>query len=154
MAPRIISWSDREVCISPVHRDSSSSTASIIFFDSKFSDPIPSHSPMSPTGSEALGHPSDKFGAQYSNLPGLSDEGRTPRGGHATLEDSFARHEAYFFKDGNVTFLVRGLPESLPLHTRCADPGTDRWNAILCPPILLFPRFHLFLYTICPARYS
>ena len=65
---------------------------------------------MSPTGSEVLGLPSDKFGARYSNIPGLSDEGRTPRGGHATLDDSFVRHDAYFFKDGNVTFLVRGLP--------------------------------------------
>ena len=57
-----------------------------------------------------LGLPSDKFGAGYSNLPGLSDEGRTPRSGHATLDDSFVRHDAYFFKDGNVTFLVRGPP--------------------------------------------
>ena len=65
---------------------------------------------MSPAASEVLGLPSDKFGARYSNLSGLSDEGRTPRGGHATLDDSFVRHDAYFFKDGNVTFLVRGLP--------------------------------------------
>lgn len=78
---------------------------------------------MSPTTSEALGLPSDKFGARYSNLPGFSDEGRTPRGGDATLDESFVRNDAYFFKDGNVTFLVRGLP----LYARCADPGTDRW---------------------------
>ena len=65
---------------------------------------------MPPTASEVLGLPSDKFGARYSILPGLSDEGRTPRGGHATLDDSFVRHDMYFFKDGNVTFLVRGLP--------------------------------------------
>ena len=108
MAPRIISWSDREICISPVHRDSSSS-ASIISFDSTFSDPIPGHSLMPPTDSEVLGLPSDKFGARYSNLLRLSDEGRTPRDGHATLDDSFVRHDVYFFKDGNVTFLVRGL---------------------------------------------
>ena len=101
MAPRIVSWSNREICISPVR----SSAASIISFDSIFSDSIPS-----PIGSEVLGLPSDKFGAGYSNLPGLSDEGRTPRSGHATLDDSFVRHDAYFFKDGNVTFLVRGPP--------------------------------------------
>jgi hypothetical protein len=38
---------------------------------------------------------------------------------------------------------------SLPLHTRCADQGTDRWYAVLRPSILLFSRFHLLLYTIC-----
>lgn len=65
---------------------------------------------MPPTASEVLGLPSDKFGARYSNHPGLSDEGRTPRGGRATLGDSFVRHDAYFFKDGNVTFLVCSLP--------------------------------------------
>ena len=108
MAPHIISWSDREICISPVL----SSAASTISFDSTFSDPIPSHSPMSPTASEALGLPGDKFGARYNNLPGFSDEGRTSRGGHATLNDSFVRHDVYFFKDGNVTFLVCGLPAS------------------------------------------
>ncbi|KAI9441599.1 hypothetical protein H4582DRAFT_1809910, partial [Lactarius indigo] len=36
-------------------------------------------------------------------------EGReTLRGGHATPDDSFIRHDTYFFKDGNVTFLVHG----------------------------------------------
>lgn len=65
---------------------------------------------MSPT-SEALRLPSAEFGAgsQDASLPGFSEEGRTPRGGQGTLDDSFVRHEAYFFKDGNVTFLVRGL---------------------------------------------
>ena len=62
------------------------------------------------TASPALGLPSEKIGDRYSNLPGFSNEGRTPRGGHATLDDSFVRHDTYYFKDGNVTFLVRGLP--------------------------------------------
>ena len=106
MAPRIVSWCDKEICISPVL----SSSASIISFDSTLSDPVPNHSSMSPTGSEALGLPSDKFGARYNNLPGFSNEGRTPRGRHATLDESFVRHDTYYFKDGNVTFLVRGLP--------------------------------------------
>jgi hypothetical protein len=65
---------------------------------------------MSPTASEALGLPSDQFGARYSSLPGVLEEGRIPKGGHATLDDSFVQHDAYYFKDGNVTFLVRGLP--------------------------------------------
>ena len=65
---------------------------------------------MSPTASAPLGLPSDQFGARYSSLRGFSEDGRTPKGGHATLDDSFVRHDAYFFKDGNVTFLVCGLP--------------------------------------------
>ena len=28
---------------------------------------------------------------------------------HSTTEDSFLRHDAYFFKDGNITFLVREM---------------------------------------------
>jgi hypothetical protein len=64
--------------------------------------------------SEAVGLPSAEFGAgsQHTNLPRISEEGlrRIPReSGQATLDDSFVRHDAYFFKDGNVTFLVRGL---------------------------------------------
>jgi hypothetical protein len=63
---------------------------------------------MSPPASETLGLPSYQFGPKYSSLPGLSEEGRIPRGGHATLDDSFVRHDAYYFKDGNVTFLIDG----------------------------------------------
>ncbi len=105
MAPRIVSWSDNEICISPVL----SSAASIVSFDSTFSDTYPSHCQMSPTASEASGLPSAEFGAKYTNLPGFSEEGKRPRGGHTTPDDSFIRHDAYFFKDGNVTFLVREL---------------------------------------------
>ena len=65
---------------------------------------------MSPTASEeAPGLPSTEFGAKHTSLPGFSEEGKAPRGVHATPDDLFIRHDAYFFKDGNVTFLVRGL---------------------------------------------
>lgn len=101
MAPRIVSWRDRETCISPAL----SSAASIVSFDSTFSDLYPSHSQMTPTAPEALGPHSD----QHTSFPGVLEEGRTPRGAHATLDDSFVQHDTYFFKDGNVTFLVRGL---------------------------------------------
>ncbi|KAH9051012.1 hypothetical protein EDB83DRAFT_2522463 [Lactarius deliciosus] len=65
---------------------------------------------MSPTvsESEALGLPSAGFGARHTSLPGFSEEGKTPRCGHTTSDDSFIRHDAYFFKDGNVTFLIGG----------------------------------------------
>ena len=120
MAPRIVSWSDQNIHISPVL----SSAASIVSFDSTFSvsDTYSSHLEISPTTSEAPGLPSDQVGSKHASIPLFSEEGRTPRGGHATLDDSFVRHDAYFFKDGNVTFLVRGL---LCLNTQHADQPTD-----------------------------
>jgi hypothetical protein len=42
------------------------------------------------------------LGAQIS-------ERRNMPSGYATSDDSFTRHDTYFFKDGNLTFLVRGL---------------------------------------------
>ncbi|KAH9067696.1 hypothetical protein EDB87DRAFT_1573273 [Lactarius vividus] len=101
MAPPIVSWSDNEICISPVL----SSAASIVSFDSTFSDTYLSR--ISPNALEAPGLPRAKFGAEYTGLPGFS-EGTIPRGGQATPDESFIQHDAYFFEDGNVTFLVDG----------------------------------------------
>jgi hypothetical protein len=103
MASRIVSWSDNGICISPVP----SSTASIVSFDSTFSDTAPSYSQMT-LASEALKHFRAEFGDKNTSPPRFS-EGSTPRGGHATSDESFVRHDTYFFKDGNVTFLVCGL---------------------------------------------
>ncbi|KAH9005685.1 hypothetical protein EDB83DRAFT_753127 [Lactarius deliciosus] len=103
MTPHIVSWSDNEITISPVL----SSAASIVSFDSTFSDTYPSHLQMSPTA-EPPGLPSHGFGAKQTSLPRFS-EGKIPRNDHTTPDDSFIRHEmAYYFKDGNVTFLVDG----------------------------------------------
>ncbi|KAH9032572.1 hypothetical protein EDB85DRAFT_1865034, partial [Lactarius pseudohatsudake] len=63
---------------------------------------------MSPTASEAFGPTSAELGIQHTSLPGFSEEGKTPKSGHTTPDNSFIRHDAYFFKDGNVTFLVDG----------------------------------------------
>jgi hypothetical protein len=103
MAHRIVSWSDNELCITPVLP----SAASIVSFDSTFSD-TESYGKMSPTASEVPCLPSTGFEAKHANLPKFL-EGRTPRGRHTMPDDSFVRHDRYFFKDGNVTFLVRGL---------------------------------------------
>ena len=55
---------------------------------------------MSPTDSEA---PGAQFGANHTSLPDFLEYGK-----NATPDDgSFSRHDMYFFKDGNVTFLVR-----------------------------------------------
>ncbi|KAH9005683.1 hypothetical protein EDB83DRAFT_2236995 [Lactarius deliciosus] len=103
MAPPIVSWSDNEIWTSPVL----SSAASIVSFDSTFSDTYPSHPQTPPTASEAPGLPGAGFGAKQTGHPGFS-EGKIPRGGQAIADDSFIRHDTYFFKDGNVTFLVDG----------------------------------------------
>ena len=120
MAPRIVSWSDQTIHISPVL----SSAASIVSFDSMFSvsDTYLSHSQMSPTAFEAPGLLSDQYRSKRASSPWISEEGRAPRGGHPMLDDSFVRHDAYFFKDGNVTFLVRDL---LCLNTQRADQPID-----------------------------
>ncbi|KAH8986716.1 hypothetical protein EDB92DRAFT_2116328 [Lactarius akahatsu] len=101
MTPHIVSWSDNEIFTSPVL----SSAASIISFDSTFSDTYLSHSQMSPTASKAPGLHIAHIGAKYTTFLEFSEN---PGGGHATPDDSFIRHDAYFFKDGNVTFLVGG----------------------------------------------
>ena len=55
---------------------------------------------MSPTAS---GAPDAQYGANHTSLPDLLEDGK-----NATPDDgSFLRHDTYFFKDGNVTFLVR-----------------------------------------------
>ena len=98
MAHRVVTWSDQKTHISPVL----SSPASIVSFDSAFSvsDTFPSHFQMSLTTSEA---PSAQYGANHTSLPDFLEDGK-----NAMPDDgSFLRHDLYFFKDGNVTFLVR-----------------------------------------------
>ncbi|KAH9067683.1 hypothetical protein EDB87DRAFT_20195 [Lactarius vividus] len=104
MTPHIVSWSDNEICISPVL----SSAASIVSFDSSFSDIFSSHSQMSPTASKAPGLHIAGIGAKHTTFLEPSEGRKIPGGGHTTPDDSFIRHDAYFFKDGNVTFLVGG----------------------------------------------
>ncbi|KAH9174991.1 hypothetical protein EDB89DRAFT_429439 [Lactarius sanguifluus] len=99
MAPHIIFWSDDEICMSPVL----SSAASIVSFDSTFSDTYPNYLQMSPTASEAPDLPSSEFEAEHTSLPRFPEEGKA-----TTPDDSFIQHDAYFFKDGNVTFLIDG----------------------------------------------
>ena len=101
MAHRVVSWSDNELCTSPVL----SSTASIVSFDSTFSD-TEGDMKMSLTASEAPCLPSAGFEAKHARF--LEEKGE-PRGRRTMPDNSFVRHDRYFFKDGNVTFLVRGL---------------------------------------------
>ncbi|KAH9073517.1 hypothetical protein EDB83DRAFT_2219399 [Lactarius deliciosus] len=63
---------------------------------------------MSPTASKAPGLHTAYIGTKHTAFLGSSEERKNPGGGHATPDDSFIRHDTYFFKDGNVTFLVGG----------------------------------------------
>ncbi|KAH9006216.1 hypothetical protein EDB86DRAFT_696514 [Lactarius hatsudake] len=163
MAPRIVSWNDNEICVSPIL----SSAASIVSFDSTFSDTYPSHSQMSPTASETLGLPSAEFGAQYTSLPEFPEEEKTPRGGHTAPDNSFVQHDAYFFKDGNVTFLIDGTlycvhryffsRDSVYFSTRFAQLGIRDHEAL--PTIISLGDverndFEAFLSILYPANFE
>ncbi|KAI9465232.1 hypothetical protein BJY52DRAFT_1113933 [Lactarius psammicola] len=94
---------------------------------------------MSSTTSEAPELPSANFGAKHTDFLGFS-EGRSTKGVHATPDDSFIRHDAYFFKDGNVTFLIDGTlycvhryffsRDSVYFSTRFAQLGIRDYEAL------------------------
>jgi hypothetical protein len=67
-----------------------------------------------------------------------------------TTDDSSLRHETYFFKDGNVTFLVRVAllcaPDSL------TDQVTGQWHALLRSSVLLLAGLGLLLHQVFSAR--
>ena len=65
---------------------------------------------MPPTASETPGLHDADLRTMHISLPGFSEGRKTLRGEHATPDHhSFTRHDEYFFKDGNVTFLVHDL---------------------------------------------
>lgn len=96
MSPPIVSWKINEPRISSAL--SSASAASVVSINSIVSD---TH--MMTTEATA------DFGAKLTNLPGSA---------HPIADDSFVRHDIYFFKDGNITFLVRDTP--------CCAPGSPK----------------------------
>ncbi|KAI0250026.1 hypothetical protein BJV78DRAFT_616049 [Lactifluus subvellereus] len=94
MAPpnSIAPWKGDEICSSPT--PSTASVASVVSIDSLFSDP----DMISPTALETpVPHQSE-----------ISCGSKTQAGIQLTIDDSFLRHDKYFFKDGNITFLVDG----------------------------------------------
>jgi hypothetical protein len=99
MAPRIVSWND--VKISPVV--SSSSTPSVVPIESLLSTPFAKF-PSIPEASRTRATP----GAQSASFMGAgAGENESLDGLRQQSDDSFTQHGKYFFKDGNVTFLVR-----------------------------------------------
>jgi hypothetical protein len=100
MAPHVVSFGGTEHYISPVR----SRSASIVTVDSILSDTheISLSVPEAPRAAESRARA--KGTMSYLMIePG----GKIPGGSCPVADDSFLRHEKYFFKDGNITFLVR-----------------------------------------------
>lgn len=89
MSRRIVSWKTSEPRVSPAV--SSASGSSVVSINSIFSD-------MMTTETTAV-QPAD-LGAKFTNWPGSA---KPP------TVDSFVKHDIFFIKDGNVTFLVRDV---------------------------------------------
>jgi hypothetical protein len=58
-------------------------------------------------------------------------------------DNSFARHSKYYFKDGNITFLVRPCL-IICNSTYCYIQGQR--HPLLCPPTFFLPPFKLLLH--------
>ena len=88
--PHIISWGDNERSSSPV------STTSLVSIDSILSD-TSSTVPEAPRATQSK--------AKSMSFPVFL--GKRESGVHLSNHDPFMRHDKYYFKDGNITFLVR-----------------------------------------------
>ena len=100
MAARIVSWGTKAKIAPPML----SKTPSMISFNSLNSDNLQTRPPVEGAPYAA------KSQAKYTSSQVIEPSGRVsmyPGGGAA--EGSFIRHPKYFFKDGNVTFLVRDI---------------------------------------------
>ena len=105
MATRIVSWSDDDHIISP----NLSETSSVISFDSILSDKFEGSLGNHGTTHMAESHPTHTA-SQVIEPNGTGTSTSTtihPEIGAVDRDGSFMRHNKYFFKDGNVTFLVR-----------------------------------------------
>jgi hypothetical protein len=66
-----------------------------------------------------------------------------------TTDDSFVRHDTYFFKDGNITFLVCG---ALYCASGSLKNTVGRRHTLLCSSILFLSGLSLLLHQTWPAR--
>ena len=129
MSRRIVSWKTSEPRVSPAV--STASRGSVVSINSIISDMMPT---------EATGAQSAELGAKFTNWPGSTNP--------STVE-SFVQHDIYFFKDGNITFLVSGV---LCCETYSLKKIAGRWHIILCPSVLLLSGLDILLHQIQPAR--
>jgi hypothetical protein len=121
MSRHTVSWTinDSDSCVSPTLSSSSASAVSIVSINSIVSD---THT----TGAQPAG-----FRAKFTYF--------------LAPDDSFVPHDTYFFKDGNITFLVRDAPYcALGSSTR----AVGRRHTLLCPSVFLLSGLGLFLHQI------
>jgi hypothetical protein len=136
---------------------STRSTPSIMSVDTVLSLAYPDLDPDTPGG---LGTPPGPYRRRelspslVSSGSGLNDS-EPLRSPHSGEDGPFIRHHKYFFEDGNITFLVRGVHDCGD-HTRFIDRGrmyyVGRWRALLCPSILLLSRVGILLDPISPTQ--
>jgi len=99
MAPRIVSLN--EVKTSPVVLSQGTSfVVPIESLSNSYTKP-----PIIPDASKIR----TTLGARLASFLGVAGESETPDGSCQQSDDSFTQHHKYFFKDGNVTFLVDGF---------------------------------------------
>ncbi|KAH9032571.1 hypothetical protein EDB85DRAFT_1202041 [Lactarius pseudohatsudake] len=103
MAPHIVSWGWNGVKTSPV---ASSPGPSVVPIESLLSDPA-TKTPIIPEASGA--HTTEPAARPMSFLGVGTDGSETSDGSRRQSDGSFPQHSKYFFKDGNVTFLVDGF---------------------------------------------
>ena len=102
MATHTVSWGGTEDPISPVP----SSTPSIVSIDSALSyESNTSSTVREATGPTPVAKLMDFLLVESSG----SETSASTQHRADTAHESFTRHHKYFFKDGNVTFLVRGF---------------------------------------------
>ena len=105
MAARIVSWGTKAKIAPPML----SKTPSMISFNSLNFDNLETRPPAE--GAPYAAKSQAKYTSSQVNDPsgsGASSSVGMYRGGGAA-EDSFIHHPKYFFKDGNITFLVRDI---------------------------------------------
>ena len=144
MAPHITVWGDNEHVISPV----GSSTPSIVSVESILLDAPNNYLDINenPRAAESR---IKGIGPQVTKLPG----NRSSVGINSGADDSFIRHPKYFFMDGNITFLVRGVHDGG--HVDLIDSSyalAGRRHTLLHPSILLLSRLGILLHPICPTQ--
>ena len=114
MAPHVVSFGGTDY-ISPVR----SRSASIVTIDSILSDTyeISLSVPEAPRAAESRARAKGAMSCLMIEPGG----GKTPGGSCPVVDDPFLRHEKYFFKDGNITFLVRDSIGPRGVHTQFID---------------------------------
>ena len=144
MATHIVSWGGSDHTISPdISRTSSSSIVSI--------DSILPHKHTTAVQGAPASESSAKRMSSLSVEPSGSETliSASTYARADSADDSFIRHHKYFFKDGNVTFLVCGSQ-----HDTVRTPDslvrlyTGGWNTLLCPSIFLLSRLRVLLHPI------